>query len=65
MRFQSIHEIPKHLRKISGTPLSLSQIEALLDEAEASGQAFGAALATAKRDFIATHTADAGHWVAN
>ncbi len=64
MRFQSIHEIPRTLRKISGTPLSLSQIEALLDEAEASEQAFGAALAAAKRSFIANHRVEQGQWVA-
>ena len=65
MRFKSIHEIPKTLRRIGGTQLSIDQIEALLDEADSSELPNGAALAQAKRDFMTRHTPVGGHWVAN
>ena len=64
MRYQSIHEVPRAWRRLSGTPLSLDQIEALLDEAETADAEFAVAFGQAKRDFVESHTVRNGQWVA-
>lgn len=67
MFFESINKVPPRLRKLRGTALSLDQIEAILSHTESlSGgpEDFPNALAEARREFMSSHEALDGAWVA-
>ena len=64
-RYISIQAVPRRWRSISGTPLSLDQIEAVLVAAESAAEPFAVALGNARRDFVNNYHVVAGQWVAN
>lgn len=64
-RYLSIHAVPRRWRSISGTPLSLDQVEGILTAAEAAVESFAVALGNARRDFVNNNHVVAGQWVGN
>lgn len=67
-KYKSINEAPKGWRSIDGVPLSLDQMNEMIDGVEAvadpSGNDFTAELGIARRAFAATHKKVAGQWTA-
>lgn len=62
-KYQSINEVPRRWRSLKGAPLSLAQIEGILQQAEASDKPFSVAITEAKEDFQGKHHVVAGFWI--
>ena len=67
-RYQSLMEIPVKLRKLEGVPLSLAQIEAIINNADAEQESkaipFSQALVNAQNSFKEKHVNKRTHWEA-
>lgn len=64
-RYVSIEEVLLPWRSLKGVPLTLEQIEAILQTAEASTESFAVAHSAARQQFTDNHHVVAGQWVAN
>ena len=61
--YKSIHEVPKAWRRLDGWPLSLDQINTIVDQANESDEGFSVALGNAKGAFKKTHNVVNGIWL--
>lgn len=68
MNYKTIHEVPRGLRFVNGAPLTLAQINAMVESAnksaKADGSDFAQQLGVAKQAFRDQHKMVEGHWVA-
>lgn len=65
MAFDNINYTPPRLRKLRGVPLSMAQINEIVDAANAAAttpDGFPAALAAAREAFMASNEAVGGSW---
>lgn len=65
-QFASIYEVPQGFRYVGGYPLSLDQINDIIDEAHANStgpEDFAYHLGQAKKRFMETHTVQDSQWV--
>jgi len=63
--FKSLNYVPKMLRKLEGTPLSLDQVHEILDKANADAKGpndFARALGHSRISFIEAHQVSNGIW---
>lgn len=65
-QFTTIHEVPTGFRYLGGAPLSLEQVNAIIDEAHANStgpEDFAACLGNAKYAFKTSHAIVDGVWI--